>query len=101
MTHLGGSSNMGKGLRLGFTAMLSLGACDVIRFTPPGFFQKAAKSLDQESDLTLAREAAPGLIKTIDGMVIVSPHNELLLELTAQAYCSYSFGFLEDDLEAL
>jgi hypothetical protein len=49
----------------------------------------------------LAREAAPGLIKTIDGMVVVSPRNEVLLELSAQAYCSYSFGFLEDDLETL
>ena len=66
-----------------------------------GMFQKASKSLDQESDLVLAREAAPGLIKTIDGMAIVSPHNEVLLELSAQAYCSYTFGFLEDDLETL
>src|SRR5262249_5468762 len=38
---------------------------------------------------------------TIDGMVVVSPHNETLLELTAQAYCSYTFGFLQNDLETL
>src|SRR5262245_8269512 len=92
---------MGIGLRLTFVATLSVCSCEVMRFTPPGFFKQASKSLDQESDMALAREAAPGLIKTIDGMVVVSPHNELLLELTAQAYCSYSFGLLEDDLEGL
>src|SRR5215468_1461496 len=95
---------MGKGFRLSLVATLSVCACDMAKFTAnqsAGMFQRASKSLDQESDMHLAREAAPGLIKTIDGMVIVSPHNEVLLELTAQAYCSYTFGFLEDDLETL
>jgi hypothetical protein len=64
-------------------------------------FKIAGHSLDMESDLELAREAAPGLIKTVDGLVLVSPENRTLLELSAQAYCSYAFGFLEDDLEAL
>src|SRR5579885_173912 len=34
-------------------------------------------------------------------MVVVSPENTTLLELSAQAYCSYTFGFLEDDLEQI
>jgi hypothetical protein len=64
-----------------------------------GMFKEASHSLDMEADVELAREAAPGLIKTIDGMAVVSPENRTLLELSAQAYCSYAFGFLEDDLE--
>src|ERR1051325_5631711 len=88
-------------------AALTLAAspgCNMARFAAnqsAGMFKEASKSLDQEADLALAREAAPGLIKTIDGMALVSPHNETLLTLSAQAYCSYAFGFLEDDLEAM
>jgi hypothetical protein len=78
-----------------------MAGCETLKFTPPGMFLKASKSLDQESDVNLAREAAPGLMKTVDGMLLVSPKNEDLLNLTAQAYCSYTFGFLEDDLETL
>lgn len=92
---------MGKALRLAFAALLSTAACETLKFTPPGMFITASKSLDQESDIHLAREAAPGLIKTVDGMLLVSPKNQDLLNLTAQAYCSYTFGFLEDDLETL
>ena len=84
---------------------LAAGAgCNMARFAAnqsAGMFKEASKSLDQEADLALAREAAPGLIKTIDGMALVSPHNTTLLMLSAQAYCSYAFGFLEDDLEAM
>src|SRR5439155_27055720 len=94
-----------RGLLLVGGLLLPLSAaCNMARFTAnqsAGMFKEASKSLDQEADIALAREAAPGLIKTIDGMVVVSPHNTTLLVLTAQAYCSYTFGFLEDDLEAL
>jgi tetratricopeptide (TPR) repeat protein len=104
MTCTGGASNRVKGLRVGLGTMLLLSACDMAAFTAnrsAGMFQRAAKSLDQESDMQLAREAAPALVKTIDGMALVSPHNEVLLELSAQAYCSYTFGFVEDELETL
>lgn len=91
--------------RILWVTMATLGlGCNMARFTAnqsAGMFKLAGKSLDAESDLVLAREAAPGLIKTIDGMVVVSPENRTLLELSAQAYCSYSFGFLEDDLEGI
>lgn len=61
----------------------------------------AAGSMDAEPDLTLAREAAPGNIKTVDGFLMASPENPDLLELVAQSYTQYAFGFLEDDLEAM
>ncbi len=44
-----------------------------------------------------AREAAPGLLVTLDGMVATSPENPELLELAAQMNATFAFGFLEDD----
>src|SRR5262245_59857744 len=91
-------------LGAGVLAAASALGCDLTRFTAnqsAGMFKIAGRSLDMEADLELAREAAPGLIKTVDGLALVSPENHTLLELSAQAYCSYAFGFLEDDLEAL
>src|SRR3954449_12045591 len=63
--------------------------------------KRASASFDAESDVTLAREALPGNLKTIDGFLAVRPAQPDLLELTALAYVQYAFGFLEDDLEAL
>jgi hypothetical protein len=63
--------------------------------------KRASASFDAESDVTLAREALPGNLKTIDGFLAVRPEQPDLLELTALAYVQYAFGFLEDDLEAL
>jgi hypothetical protein len=101
-------SARGAGLVMGavlFMGLLGGGAgCNMNRFNAnmtAGMFKEAGQSLDRESDLALAREAAPGLLKTIDGMAIVSPENRTLLALSAQGYCSYAFGFLEDDLETL
>ncbi len=63
--------------------------------------KRASKSLDEESDVQLARDALPAQIKTVDGFLAAGPRNPDLLEMTAMAYVQYAFGFLEDDLEAL
>jgi hypothetical protein len=43
-----------------------------------------------------AREAAPGLLVTLDGIVATSPDNPDLLELAAQMNATFAFGFLEE-----
>ena len=63
--------------------------------------KRAAKSFDAEPDVQLAREAAPGNLKTIDGFLAAKPDQPILLELVAQGYTQYAFGFLEDDLESM
>jgi hypothetical protein len=63
--------------------------------------QRGAKSMNAESDVALAREAIPGTIKTVDSFLTAKPDNPIFLELTAQAYIQYAFGFLEDDMEKL
>lgn len=61
----------------------------------------AAPSLAMESDVQLAREAAPGQLKTVEGFWLASPGNRTLIRILAQGYCEYSFGFLENDIEEL
>jgi hypothetical protein len=61
----------------------------------------ASVNFAKESDVELARLASPAQLKTADGFLVSSPTNELLLEVCAQGYVEYAFGFLEDDLDAL
>ncbi len=58
----------------------------------------ALPALSQESDLQLAREAAPGNLKTVEGFLLASPDNETFIAILAQGYCEYAFGFLETDV---
>jgi len=60
---------------------------------------KGSIALNQESDLELAKAAAPASLKTVESFMMADPNNSTLLRLTAQGYCEYGFGFLEDDLE--
>ena len=55
----------------------------------------------RESDVQLAREAAPAQLKTVDGFLAGARRTAILLDMLAQGYIEYAFGFLEDDLEAL
>jgi hypothetical protein len=54
----------------------------------------------RESDLEFARAAAAGQIKTAEGLLETIPEDRDVLELTANGYLQYAFGFLEDDLES-
>jgi hypothetical protein len=78
--------------------------CDLKAFTvstTAPVLKAAADSLPQESDVQLAREAAPSSLKTVEGFLQSAPKNELLLGILAQGYTEYAFGFVEDDLESL
>jgi hypothetical protein len=61
----------------------------------------ASFSLSQESDIELARQAAPASLKTIEGFLLASPNNPNLTFILARGYCEYAFGFLDDDVERL
>ena len=54
-----------------------------------------------EGDVQFAREAMPGTLKLVEGLLETSPHNEALLLQLAEGYCGYAFLFIEDDYEAL
>ena len=78
--------------------------CNMVKFTTnqtADMLAVAAPSMASESDVDLAREAAPGQLKTVEGFWFASPDNKKLIRLLAQGYCEYAFGFLDSDLEAL
>lgn len=85
-------------------AILALAGCNMTKLTADqtvDLLELAAPSLNQESDVDLAREAAPGQLKTVEGFYMATPDNPKLLQILAQGYCEYAFGFLEDDWERL
>jgi hypothetical protein len=77
--------------------------CDLertaVRITAP-IAKRGTRALESESDIEFARAAAAGAIKTAEGLLETEPQNRDALELTANGYVEYAFGFLEDDLES-
>lgn len=52
-----------------------------------------------ESDLELVKQAAPGHLKMLDGLLVASPDDPDLLTTACQLYTWYGFGILEDEME--
>ena len=78
--------------------------CNMVKLTAnttANVLEVAAPGLQQESDPQLAREAAPGQLKTVEGFYMASPGNRKIIKILAKGYCEYAFGFLQDDIETL
>jgi TRAP transporter TatT component family protein len=56
---------------------------------------------EKETDVEVARAAAPAMLEQVEGLLETSPDNPELLEIVARGWAEYAFGFLEDDLESL
>lgn len=57
---------------------------------------RASDSFHQEPDPTLARDAFPGQLKLLEGLLQSDPGNPTLRRLLAEGFGGYSFLFLED-----
>ncbi len=55
--------------------------------------------MEGQADVDFARDAFPASLLTMETFLASSPENEEFLELLAEGYFSYAFGFLEWDLE--
>src|SRR3989304_6212618 len=102
----GGTMTRTAALSAALLAALLLAApgCNLIKLTansPADVLEVAAPGLAMESDVQLARDAAPGQIKTVEGFLLASPDNRKIIRILAQGYCEYAFGFLDDDIEEL
>jgi hypothetical protein len=83
-------------------AVSAAAGCNMTKFTADqtsNVIKVAAPSLNMESDVQLARDAAPGQLKTVEGFWLASPDNPTYTRILAQGYCEYAFGFLQDDIE--
>jgi len=55
------------------------------------------KAFFRESSLIFAGQAAPSMLKMLDGLIISSPKNKALLVRGAHLYCGYAMILVEDE----
>jgi tetratricopeptide (TPR) repeat protein len=91
---------LGLGLALASSALSSGCVSMTVGMTAP-VVKIASADFNREADLELAREASPGQIKTAEGFLAADPENRILLEVVTRGYLEYTFGFLEDDIDAM
>ncbi|MBX3271273.1 MAG: hypothetical protein KF729_13485 [Sandaracinaceae bacterium] len=83
-------------------ALSTQAACDLTRFTAnstANMFSRAGGALERHFDYELAGAALPGSIMQLEGVYSVIPDNEQLGVTLMRAYVSYTYGWLEDQLE--
>lgn len=86
-----GASFAGGGCNL--TKMAATQTVDVIHAGKP--------SVDRQDDLGLARIAVESNLAMMEGLRVTIPEDDKLLQLLAEAYTGYAFGFVEDDLDRM
>jgi hypothetical protein len=64
-------------------------------------FTASMRAYEAETDLAVARAAAPALMKLIEGLLETAPNDRELLEVVARGWAEFAFAFLEDDFESL
>lgn len=78
--------------------------CDFTELTANGtakLFQRASPAIEQHWDYELVGDAIPGSITQLEGIHKVVPDNEIIIEQLLRAYVSYTFGWVEDDIEQM
>lgn len=86
--------------RIALFLPLLLGGCStgqlVVRGTQ-SILDSGIASMNQETDLQLAREAMPANLKLLEGMLIEDPSNHTLRLYAAEGFYGYSYGFIEPE----
>jgi len=59
------------------------------------------KAFFRESSLKFAGQAAPSMLKMLDGLIMSSPENKALLTRGANLYCGYAMVLVEDEDQEL
>lgn len=81
-------------------AVLALPACNTARFVAdksPPMLDDQSRAFYRETSLRHAREAAPAMLKMLDGFIVSSPDNPELLTRGAQQYCGFALILIEDE----
>ena len=81
-------------------ACLALSACSLDRMVADnsmGLLEKVQVEFIDEPSVRYAREAGPGLLKLMDGLVRASPSNRELLVFAASMDAQFAFGLIEDE----
>ncbi|NOZ02886.1 MAG: hypothetical protein GXP54_13515 [Deltaproteobacteria bacterium] len=79
---------------------VNFGACNfakIVADNAPPMMDDQTLAFYRESSLKQAREAAPALLKLLDGFIISSPDNEDLMIRGAALYCGFALTLVEDE----
>jgi len=81
-------------------ALASLGGCNFARLVAdnaPPMMDDQTLAFYREASLKQAREAAPSILKMLDGFIVSSPDNPALLIRGAALYCGTALVLIEDE----
>lgn len=93
-------TSLGVGPLTLLLALCCLAGCNLQKLAADNFapiLRDTNAEFQKGTILRAAREAAPGLLATLDGVVLASPENPELLVLQAELCASFAFGFLEEE----
>lgn len=62
--------------------------------------ERAVPVLDEQTDVEVARAAAPAALLQVEGLLRVAPDDERLLLLATRGWASYAYAFVEDEKES-
>ena len=83
-------------------ALVGQAGCDLTRITAnstANVFERAGGALERHFDYELVGSALPGSIMQLEGVFSIVPDNERLGITLMRAYVSYSFGWVEDQMQ--
>lgn len=88
--------------RLALAAMIIIAStgCSIDRIAADNMapvLRRTQHQFERGKNVRAAREAAPGLLATLDGIIATSPDNDELLLLGAEMNATFGFAFLEEE----
>jgi tetratricopeptide (TPR) repeat protein len=88
---------------LAVVGLILVTACDTTKLiTAPStakMFKRASPAIEQHWDYELVGDAMPASIVQLEGVHRIIPEDENILENLVRVYVSYTFGWLEDEIE--
>lgn len=84
-----------------FMLAATLSACSIQKMaanSTVGILAIGAQAFLTEDDYEIAGDAFPANLKTMEALGVLADSNPQLMEILAQSYCSYSFGWLEPNI---
>jgi len=83
-------------------ALVGQAGCDLTRITAnstANVFERAGGTLERHFDYELVGSALPGSIMQLEGVFSIVPDNERLGITLMRAYTSYTYGWVEDQMQ--
>ncbi|MBF0351567.1 MAG: hypothetical protein HQM11_11085 [SAR324 cluster bacterium] len=85
--------------------LITTTGCSITRFAvdsaADAVVPEAVTAIMQENDLEFIKDAIPGNVKLLEGILKLSPDNKQLNEALSQSFLFYALAFVEEDFQQL